>query len=251
MSLHGKTTTSTSAEARDIENTLPGGIYNATPPTLPDGGSAPLQQDSRGNVKVTLSSGANAVDPETAGADAGSNTSNRLPVSSRNYGFNGTTWDRLRTAVTTISSVLTGFLNTLPWAIYNSTPTTRTNGQGGPLQADTLGNLNTNAGTLSKGEDENRNLVHVSNGGDGTRITTAATTVCRNSVGRLNGAYVEVALTGTATFYDNASSAAGTVLGILPIGTPQGWHEFKGESAANGVVCVTSAADRLVVNTGR
>jgi hypothetical protein len=40
-----------------------------------------------------------------------------------------------------VSATLTGFLNTLPWAVYNATPTPRTEGQGGPLQADANGNL--------------------------------------------------------------------------------------------------------------
>lgn len=104
-------------------------------------------------------------------------------------------------------------------------------------------------GSSIRGEDHNRNRLLVVDGGTSTRITTATTTVCRNTSGRLNGAYVEVALTGTATFYDNASAASGTTPWILPIGTVAGWHEFRGATMSNGVVCVTSAADRLVVNT--
>jgi len=33
------------------------------------------------------------------------------------------------------------FANTLPWAIFHSSPVTRTNGQGGPLETDVIGNL--------------------------------------------------------------------------------------------------------------
>ncbi len=76
----------------------------------------------------------------TAGADAVSNTRTEKPVSSRLSGFNGTTWDRLRTAVTTVSATLTGFLNTLPWGIYHAAPSTRTEGQGGPVETDEKGN---------------------------------------------------------------------------------------------------------------
>lgn len=153
------------------------------------------------------------------------------------------------TGVTSNSTNFTGMLNTLPRAIYNASPTVRTEGQGGPLQADTLGNLQNNLNTLISGENQNRDRMLVVDGGTSTRITTATTTVCRNTTGRLNGVYVEVALTGTATFYDNASSASGTTPWILPIGTVAGWHEFRGATMSNGVVCVTSAADRLVVNT--
>lgn len=55
--------------------------------------------------------------------------------------FNGTTWDRLRSAIVAVTSTLTGFVNSLPWTIYNATPTVRTEAQGGPLQADSSGNL--------------------------------------------------------------------------------------------------------------
>ena len=55
--------------------------------------------------------------------------------------WNGATYDRARTAVTTVSSIITGFLNTLPWALYHLTPVTRTDGQGGPIETDALGNL--------------------------------------------------------------------------------------------------------------
>lgn len=151
--------------------------------------------------------------------------------------------------VTSNSTNFTGMVNTLPRAIYNASPTVRTEGQGGPLQADSLGNLQTNANTLTSGESQTRNRMLVVDCGTSTRITTATTTVCRNTTGRLNGVYVEVALTGTATFYDNASAASGTTPWILPIGTVAGWHEFRGATMSNGVVCVTSAADRLVVNT--
>lgn len=107
-------------------------------------------------------------------------------------------------------------------------------------------------GSLISGEDQNRNVMHVVNGGTTTRITTATTTVCRNTSGKMNGILVEVALTGTATFYDNASAASGTVLLILPIGTPAGYYSFcDGGTLSNGCVCVTSAADRLVVGCSR
>ncbi len=85
----------------------------------------------------------------TAGADAESNTANKFNVVAWLKGFNGTTWDRLRTAVTTVSATFTGFLNSLPWAIYNATPTPRTEGQGGPLQTDVDGNLRVNAGAMT------------------------------------------------------------------------------------------------------
>lgn len=74
-------------------------------------------------------------------ADAEVNTGTMSRIDSFLSVFNGTTWDRFRSAVTTVSSTLTGFANTLPWALYHSTPVTRTNGQGGPLETDSTGNL--------------------------------------------------------------------------------------------------------------
>jgi len=62
---------------------------------------------------------------------------------SRISGYNGTTWDRIRAGITAVTSTFTGFLNSLPWAVYHATPTTRTDGQGGPLESDSLGSLNT------------------------------------------------------------------------------------------------------------
>lgn len=77
----------------------------------------------------------------TSGSDAESNTSNRGKVVSWLMGFNGTTWDRIKAGIVTVTATLTGFLNTLPWAIYHTTAATRTNNQGGPLEADNLGSL--------------------------------------------------------------------------------------------------------------
>tara|TARA_Y100000310_G_scaffold335926_1_gene419170 strand:- start:2022 stop:2642 length:621 start_codon:yes stop_codon:yes gene_type:complete len=48
--------------------------------------------------RVIITDGTSEVAVLTAGADGVSNTQNSLAVSSRLEGFNGTTWDRLRTA---------------------------------------------------------------------------------------------------------------------------------------------------------
>lgn len=47
----------------------------------------------------------------------------------------------------------------VPLAKYNATPTTRTEGQFGVLQADTLGNLNTTLATRLAGEDISRGIM--------------------------------------------------------------------------------------------
>ena len=75
--------------------------------------------------------------------------------------FNGTTWDRSRSGTTTPSSTFTGMMNTMPWAKYDATPTARTTGQGGPLQADINGALNVNNYTLLAGEDQTNAVLAV------------------------------------------------------------------------------------------
>lgn len=77
---------------------------------------------------------------ETAGADAKSNTSNRLAVFSKIFGFNGTTWDRLRTGLVAAQSTFTGILNVISMGRYNSSAPTLTNGQIAPRQLDVNGN---------------------------------------------------------------------------------------------------------------
>lgn len=134
-------------------------------------------------------------------------------------GFNGTTWDRLRTAVVTASATMTGFLNTLPWAVYNATPTTRTEGQGGPLQATTLGGLHVAEQFAPKYENNSDSIAWIqprpissSTAAISTDISAAleASTVTKASAGRLYGARVRIDSThATASYYIqflNASS---------------------------------------------
>lgn len=97
----------------------------------------------------------------SSGADGVSNTQNATTTSARLSGFNGTTWDRLRAGITAVTGTLTGMLNTLPWAVYNATPTVRTEGQGGPLQTNENGDVRTTLGTLLGGEDQTNNVIAV------------------------------------------------------------------------------------------
>ena len=76
-----------------------GGIYNTTQPTYTNLDRTQLQMSARGEVLVHLSSGANANTMSVAGADAKTNTQNNYIFENRPYGFNGTTWDRSRSAI--------------------------------------------------------------------------------------------------------------------------------------------------------
>lgn len=97
------------------------------------------------------------------------------------------------------------------------------------------------------GELLDRNLMRVTQCGDTlSRITTATTTAVLAEDGDLLGIFVEVALTGTVTVYNHPSSATGSPVLILPIGTPAAWYPFP-KSMNQGVTVVTSASDRIVV----
>src|ERR1044071_1693415 len=76
-----------------------------------------------------------------AAAEGEDNATTMTAMRSRLFGFNGTTWDRVRTGVNAVVSAFTGFVNTLPYAKYNAVPATRTDTNGGPLEADPKGNL--------------------------------------------------------------------------------------------------------------
>ena len=91
-------------------------------------------------------------------ADATTNPST-TNLANYHHIFNGTTWDRARSGTTTPSSTFTGMQNTMPWAKYDSTPTARTTGQGGPLQADANGSLQINSYTLLSGEDQTNGVI--------------------------------------------------------------------------------------------
>jgi hypothetical protein len=119
-----------------------GGVFNTTPPTLTTGQRGDVQLTPNAVLKVALVSGAtgnvfgasvNNVNAEAATSGAAVATFNKV--------WNGATWDLMKGGTITPSATLTGFQNSLPWAIYNATPTVRTEGQGGPLQADVDGKL--------------------------------------------------------------------------------------------------------------
>lgn len=87
-----------------------------------------------------ITDGTNSLSIQTTSADA-LPTGSRLPNVATLLGFNGTTFDRLRSGVIgAISSVL-GFLNVLPAGRYNLTPPTLTDGQFLGFQINQNGDL--------------------------------------------------------------------------------------------------------------
>lgn len=86
--------------------------------------------------------------------------------------------------------------------------------------------------------DDNGNTVG-STGGTATATVAsgAGNTVVKAGPGRLNRVLVTSASpTGVLTFYDNASTASGTVLAIIPTGVAQGTAYDIQMPAANGIV---------------
>lgn len=167
----------------------------------------------------------------TAGADAVSNTSSRSETNSRINGFNGTTWDRIRAGITTIGSTFTGFLNAIPWSVFYTTPGTRTNGQGGPLLSDLLGNLLATLKTYIEGEDPTFRVLKTQTRATYTQPITASGLIFTgpgqfmgyivNSCGA--GATVKVwdSLTGATTVVmDTATFTAAEAQGPKPVVLP-------------------------------
>lgn len=133
------------------------------------------------------------VDVKTSGVDGASNTENALATLARIAGFNGSgTWDRLRAGITAVSSTLTGMLNTLPWGVYNASPTVRANGQGGPLQTDANGNLLVSMGASPT--PAKFSLLDPRNTGFSQRVNQIGEAVFQQPIVLVNGPFLGVAL---------------------------------------------------------
>lgn len=82
------------------------------------------------------------------------------------------TWTTMKSGVTTPTSTVTGFANSLTWGLYSLTPTTRTDGQSGPLQTNALGGLLIDMMTAIAGEDISNNVLGI------TTVPLAVSTYC-------------------------------------------------------------------------
>ena len=131
-------------------------------------------------------------------------------------------------------------------AKYNATPTTRTEGQFGVLQADTAGNLNVNQGTRIAGEDITNNRIMTEYRGTSSYISTATTTVVKSGAGHLHSLVVNGGTAGTIIGYDN-TAASGTILFSFDSTNALNTYMFD-VSFAVGLTIVTSAATKLSVS---
>ncbi len=187
---------------------------------------------------VTLADGSATFGTAAAPADAKTNASAASGfIQAFPSLFNGTTWDRFRSAVVTVSATLTGFANTLPWALYHLAPVTRTDGQGGPIETDATGNLRVSE----------QNVV----GWTAAHISTATTTTVKSGAGVLHRIVIGTIVgAATITVYDN-TAGSGTVIGVLTLpaagaGDMPDSLEFN-VAFATGLTLVTSGATDLTV----
>ena len=148
--------------------------------------------------------------------------------------------------VTTPSTNVAGMQNVLVDAIYNATPTTRTEGQAWPLQADTAGNLNNNLGTTIAGEDITNDRLKTEYRGSSAYISTATTTTVKTGAGHLHSIVVNGGTAGTIIGYDN-TAASGTILFSFDSTNALNTYMFD-VSFYIGLTIITSAATKLSVS---
>ena len=96
---------------------------------------------STGNASTASLDAKTVADVGASPADGVSNTVTLKGVRAWLAGYNGTTWDRLRTGITTAVSSFVGWLNVIPFGKYLATDLTLTDGQGGPLTLDSTSAL--------------------------------------------------------------------------------------------------------------
>lgn len=183
-----------------------GGVYNSTQPTFTNGQRGDLQVGSRGSLNTQIMGSDGSVGASVAGANADAlsgSATGAIAARSLAYAYNGTSWDRLRGGITTPTATLTGHQNSLPWAIYNATPTVRTEAQGGPLQSDASGNLLVNTAASATGAYSFSNLK------------ANATTTVKSGAGTLHTISVNTkGITNTVTVYDNTAGSGTTIATI-------------------------------------
>lgn len=88
------------ASTTTINPVLVAGRYNATLPTLTDGQLGRLQSDAGGSLRARLignnATGTDALSNTLGFVTGATSTTNSLLMGVGGYGFNGTTWDRVR-----------------------------------------------------------------------------------------------------------------------------------------------------------
>lgn len=159
-----------------------------------------------------------------AAADGETNATAISRIATRLFSLNAAgTWDRLRAGVATVGAAVTGFANQIPWAFFHASPTTRGEGQGGPLQADASGSLR----TVEQGAPQAENNTDA-------LIFTSPRAIASTTGGWTHSASNSAAI-GTAGV--NLKSSAGRVrrISATNIGTTAGFYICLINKASNAV----------------
>lgn len=224
--------------------------------TLGTAGNASLStlvtKQADGSQKTQLVDGAGSAEMGTAGTRADAEATPTLGgLFAYLKGYNGTTWDYLRAGITTVSATLTGMRNTLPWAVFHTTPTTRTNGQGGPVEADASGNLRTADQFMPAAEQNGIGVYAVEQQFSYTNMVTATTTTPKSSAGLLHAIIINKAvLNGVITVYDNTAGSGNKIatitFGAALLSDPPLLATYN-LKFLTGLTIVTSAATDITV----
>jgi hypothetical protein len=152
------------------------------------------------------------------------------------------------TGVTSVVSTFVGWLNSLVYGQYNSTPPLLTSGQGAPLQQDPYANLQVNSGTHVTGEDQVHDTMKVEEQFNYAYITTATTTnIAGASYLHLIGTPPTASL--TITIYDNTTNSGQVLWSYAHAASPTygPYNVFFDCKLTTGLTVVTSAVCNVVV----
>lgn len=182
------------------------GQYLSGGVTPTSGATEALQIDANGALLVRETSGGQSAAVTTAGADGVSNTQNDLAVEGRNYLYNGSTWDRMRSqsfSVPLTSTSISGAPNTVPLGLYKATDPTLTTGQVANLDLDFNGYLKVVPAYTPK------------------YINTLTTTLVKTGAGILHSISVtSMAVGGRIGLYDATAVNATPIMSISIAGVP-------------------------------
>ncbi len=121
------------------------------------------------------------------------------------------TWDRVRAGIKTVGTAITGFLDVIPFAHYNTTPTTRTDGQSSPLEADSAGNLRGAEQFAPAAEDNTIGVIKVEHRYTNSRVTASgATNAIKSGAGFIHSISVDKWVTGLVIDIYDALTVTGT-----------------------------------------
>lgn len=235
------------------------GEYTASPPTLTDGDTAPLQVDVNGQLKVAVTGSGPAA---AAPADGVAASTAMGKVNAWLSAYNGATEDRMRSGLSGALASALGFLNVLAGGQYNLTKPTLGDTNFSTHQFDANANLrtaeqfapgyeNNGAGiayTLPKAVPTNDGAWSFTSSG-GTAIGTGGVSI-KASAGRVRRISVtnKNATTGFYFMLCNLTTAPGAT--AVPV---ERWWVGERDATAkdvNNTVVVDFGPDGLYLGTG-